>query len=134
MVFKNGLGVRAAYLLVGAEWPGCDLSAPISQWARQLWQRGKINHCLRCVGRRPFEAAFFGQLMRVWKGVMADVAMHERLVARARRRLDDVIADRADPPTIHLHRRRLLLAERRLEAARSAAPPASGRVGSRETR
>lgn len=65
---------------------------------------------------------------------MADVATHERLVARARKRLDDVITDRADPPTIHLHRRRLLLAERRLEAARAAVPPASGQAGNREPR
>ena len=60
---------------------------------------------------------------------MADVASLERRVARARRRIADVIADRADPSTTHLHRRRLQLAEQQLEAARggsSTHPPAGG--------
>ena len=65
---------------------------------------------------------------------MVDVATLERQVARARRRLADVIADRADPPTIHLHRRRLLLAERSLEAARAALAPAHGSADAAEPR
>jgi hypothetical protein len=56
---------------------------------------------------------------------MTDVTSLEQHVARARRRLADVIADRADPSTIHLHRRRLRLAEQRLEALKAAASPAS---------
>lgn len=60
-------------------------------------------------------------LATYWELGMADVASLEQRVARARRRLADVIADRADPPTIHLHRRRLQLAERQLEAAKAAA-------------
>lgn len=65
---------------------------------------------------------------------MADLATHERQVARARRRLADVIADRADPPTIHMHRRRLLVAERRLEAVRAALAPAQGPSDAAERR
>lgn len=70
--------------------------------------------------------------MRGWTATMADIATYERVVARARKRLNDVIVDRADPPTLHLHRRRLLLAERRLEAAKAALLPASGRADDRE--
>jgi hypothetical protein len=63
---------------------------------------------------------------------MADAAMHERRLAWAQRRLDAVIADRADPSTIHMHRRRLQLDERQLEAAEAAVRPVCPPAGRRE--
>ena len=63
---------------------------------------------------------------------MTGLAPLEQQVARARKRLEDVITDRSDPSTIHLHRRRLQRAQQQLEAAKAATlpeGPQSGRTG-----
>ena len=60
---------------------------------------------------------------------MADLASLEQQVARAQKRLQDVITDRSNPSTIHLHRRRLQRAQQQLEAAKAATLPDGAQSG-----